>query len=130
MTGGTSSGGYRSGGGTFYWQKAQDGIGGGTVSTGFGSATAAPEIPTSDMSEKELAHATVSVGSGNFLFVTDDITVGDFRLPAASTVCLDGHKLTVANPAKRKSLSVLGTVNEGEGGEIIWPQRGAMLLFR
>ena len=130
LTGGTSSGGYRSGGGTFYWQKAQDGIGGGTVSTGFGSATAAPEIPTSDMSEKELACATVSVGSGNFLCVAADVTVGDFRLPAASTVRLNGHALTVKHPAQSQAKSVLGTVDAGDGGEIIWTRRGTMVVFQ
>ncbi|MBQ2630734.1 MAG: hypothetical protein IJG13_13755 [Kiritimatiellae bacterium] len=131
IAGGSSNGGTTSAAGTFYWQKALDGVGGGTVSTGAGSETAAPEVPSSSFAEpNELSGATLSVGSGNFLFVTDDITVGDFRLPAASTVCLDGHVLTVTNPAKRKSQSVLGTIAGGTIDDIVWPQRGFMLFFR
>ena len=131
IAGGSSNGGTTSAAGTFYWQKASDGIGGGTVSIGVGSATAAPEVPSSSFAEpNELSGAMLSVGSGRYLYVIDDVTVGDFYLPANSTVCLDGHKLTVANPAKRYKQSVLGTVNTGDGGEIVWPQRGFLLLFR
>ena len=61
---------------------------------------------------------------------TDDMTVGDFYLPPGGIIHLNGHKLTVLNPAKRKSQSVLGTVDAGDGGEIIWPQRGLMLIFK
>ena len=131
IAGGSSNGGTTSAAGTFYWQKALDGVGGGTVSTGAGSETAAPEVPSSSFAEpNELSGATLSVGSGRYLYVIDDVTVGDFYLPANSTVCLDGHKLTVANPAKRCKQSVLGTVDTGDGGEIVWPQRGFMFLFR
>jgi len=59
-----------------------------------------------------------------------DVTVRDFQLPKKSTVYLNGHVLTVTNPAKRKSLSVLGTVDTGDGGEIVWPLRGLRLIFR
>ena len=59
-----------------------------------------------------------------------DATVKDFNLPSGSTINLDGHTLTVTNPAKRYTQSVLGTVNAGDGGEIVWPQRGFMFLFR
>ena len=47
-----------------------------------------------------------------------DATVRDFQLPKKSTVYLDGHVLTVTNPAKRKSLSVLGTVDAGDGKSV------------
>ena len=131
IAGGSSNGGTTSAAGTFYWQKALDGVGGGTVSTGAGSETAAPEVPSSSFAEpNELSGATLSVGSGRYLYVIYDVTVGDFYLPAASTVCLDGHVLTVTNPAKRKSQSVLGTIAGGTIDDIVWPQRGLMLLFR
>ncbi len=131
IAGGSSNGGATSAAGTFYWQKASDGVGGGTVSTGAGSATAAPEVPSTSFAEpNELSGATLSVGSGRYLYVIDDVTVGDFYLPAASTVCLDGHVLTVTNPAKRKSQSVLGTIAGGTIDDIVWPQRGLMLFFR
>ena len=59
-----------------------------------------------------------------------DVTIRDFQLPKKSTVYLNGHVLTVTNSAKRESQSVLGTVDKGEGGEIVWPQRGLMFIFR
>ena len=68
-----------------------------------------------------VATGTVSLGA--------DATVKDFQLPKKSTVNLDGHVLTVTNPAKRKSLSVLGTIAGGTIDDIVWPQRGFMLLF-
>ncbi len=69
-----------------------------------------------------VATGTVSLGA--------DATVKDFQLPKKSTVNLDGHVLTVTNPAKRKSTSVLGTIAGGTIDDIVWPQRGLMLLFR
>ena len=59
-----------------------------------------------------------------------DVTVRDFQLPKKSTVYLAGHVLTVTNPAKRESASVLGTVDAGEDGKIVWPQRGLMFIFK
>ena len=131
VTGGTSKGGTTSGGGTTYWEKASDGLDHGTLYTGDGNSVAGPQLPPIDAEDAaSLATAKLSVGSGGKLHLADDATVGDFYLPAASTVYLNGHVLTVTNPAKRKSLSVLGTVDTGDGGEIVWPLRGLRLIFR
>ena len=59
-----------------------------------------------------------------------DATVKDFNLPIGSTINLDGHTLTVTNPERRKSQSVLGTIAGGTIDDIVWPQRGFMLFFR
>ena len=129
VAGGSSTGGSASAGGTIYWEKASDGAGHGILTTGSGNATIAPELPAG-AEPNELSCATLSVGSGNALYLTDDMTVGDFSLPATSTIYLNGHKLTVRNPEKSKSLSVRGTVVAGVGGEIAWPQHGLIIYFR
>ena len=86
-------------------------------------------IPELYLTQSEVT-AKLSASSSGHLYIADDFTVGDFYLPPGGTIHLDGHVLTVANPAKRKSQSVLGTVDAGVGGEIVWPQRGAFLIFR
>ena len=92
----------------------------GTLTIGSGAAMRMNVTTTID--GLLVATGTVSLGA--------DATVKDFQLPKKSTVNLNGHTLTVTNPAKRKSQSVLGTVDAGEGGEIIWAQRGLTLIFR
>ena len=131
VTGGASKGGTTSGGGTTYWEKASDGLDHGTLYTGDGNSVAGPQLPPIAAEDAaSLATAKLSVGSGGKLHLADDATVGDFYLPMASTIYLNGHVLTVMNPAKRKSTSVLGTIAGGTIDDIVWPQRGLMLLFR
>ena len=131
VTGGASKGGTTSGGGTTYWEKASDGLDHGTLYTGDGNSVAGPQLPPIDAEDAaSLATAKLSVGSGGKLHLVDDATVGDFYLPMASTIYLNGHVLTVMNPAKRKSTSVLGTIAGGTIDDIVWPQRGLMFLFR
>lgn len=59
-----------------------------------------------------------------------DVTVMDFQLPNASTVYLDGHILTVRQPAMSYAKSVLGTVDAGEGGDIVWRRQGLIVFVR
>ena len=129
VAGGSSTGGTTSGGGTVYWEKASDGEGHGTLSTSGGNAVAAPELPSSTEADPQ-ALADVKLSVGNVLRLSGDMTVGDFSLPKTSTIYLNGHTLTVASPANRRTQSVLGTVDTGDGGKIVWPQHGMMLLFR
>ena len=131
VTGGSSKGGTTSGGGTIYWEKASDGLDHGTLYMGDGNSVAGPQLPPSDAADAAaLATAKLSASASGQLHVADDFTVGDFYLPLGGAIHLDGHKLTVANPSKRKTQSVLGTVDEGDGGEIVWPQRGIMFIFK
>ena len=98
---------------------------------GGGNASAGPQLPPADATDAaSLASAKLSASDSGHLYIADDFTVGDFYLPNGGKIHLDGHTLTVANPAKRKSLSVLGTVDDSDGGDIVWPQHGLMLLFR
>ena len=131
VAGGLSAGGTTSGGGTIYWEKAEDGLDHGTLYTSGGTANAGPQLPPADAADAAaMATAKLSASASGQLYIADDFTVGDFYLPKGGTIHLDGHKLAVANPAKRKALSVLGTVDAGDGGAIIWAQRGLMILFK
>lgn len=59
-----------------------------------------------------------------------DVTVTDFQLPAGATIYLDGNKLKVTDPGKSKSQSILGTVDMGDGGEIVWGRRALVIIVR
>ena len=131
VAGGSSRGGTTSGGGTIYWEKASDGLDHGTLYTGGGNASAGPQLPPADAADAaSLSGVKLSASSSGHLYVADDFTVEDFYLPNGGTIHLDGHTLTVTNPAKRKSQSVLGTIAGGTIDDIVWPQRGFMFLFR
>ena len=121
----------RSSSGTLYWEKASDGLGHGTLYTYGGNANIGPQLPPADAADAAaMATAKLSASASGQLYIADDFTVGDFYLPLGGTIHLDGHVLTVTNPAKRKSLSVLGTLSGGTLDDIVWPQRGLRLIFR
>ena len=131
VAGGSSKGGTTSGGGTIYWEKASDGLDHGTLYMGGGNASAGPQLPPADATDAaSLASAKLSASDSGHLYIADDFTVGDFYLPNGGKIHLDGHTLTVANPAKRKSQSVLGSIAGGTIDDIVWPQRGFRLIFR
>ena len=94
--------------------------GAGTLNLASG-ATMNLDVPTS-IKGLLVATGTLSLGA--------DVTVMDFQLPNASTVYLDGHRLTVWQPAMSYAKSVLGTVDAGEGGDIVWKRHGLIVFVR
>jgi hypothetical protein len=129
LQGGKSTGGERSGGGTIYWERASDGKGKGVLSLSNANSTAWPVLPSSDQSSASVLEGVRLVVSER-LHLAGDLTVRDFSIPADSILYLDGYTLTVANPTQRRVNSLLGQIDAGDNGKIIWMSSGCRLLLK
>lgn len=130
VAGGKSTGSDSSGGGTIYWEKSSDGTDRGRLYAAGSSPSACPYLPTSDTDAAVFAGVRLSVSAGSRLTLLGDLTVREFSLPADGTLLLDGHVLTVGDPAKTQVASVLGTVDPGDAGRIDWRRRRTVLSIR
>ena len=129
LQGGKSTGGERSGGGTIYWEKASDGKGKGVLSLSNANSTAWPVLPSSDESSASFLEG-VSLIVSQRLRLAGDLTVRDLSIPNESILYLDGHTLTVAGPTQRRVKSLLGLIDAGDNGKIIWMSSGYRLLLK
>ncbi len=109
-----------------------------TLHTG-ASGTGGVDLPVTNLCADAAAdyrRAAFDVSEGGVLYLTQDITIGDLALGAASRVNLNGHVLTLRSAEHRKGVGwaptamiVPGTDADGNPGRIVWDKHGLVIIL-
>lgn len=119
----------RSGGGTIYRATGAQYPYGGVVTVSGSATDGVVALPPLDADMENYKTATFQISSG-IARIDSDLSVGDVKLAKNATIALHGHTMTVLSPAASKKKSILGTVDDSEGGSIEWPRKGLVLMVR